>query len=336
LEIRLSKEKELLDWLEQEIKRALHHEVLIPDPLATRHHQPYSSARTQTIQPAFDLRLPQKKGRGEFPSQAHDHHLKPSDPENKIKEPYQSYNFPHEGWSSDKGGIVHPPQTLEQEMDKEAKGDKVLSNQESLQVDDNKASGKDRIPLLSLIGQLLGTYILAQNEEGLYLIDQHAAQERIWYEYYLEQLKHKEQPMQMLAVPLVLEFTAGEAVMLEKRIEILQQAGLSIENFGHHAYMVRSYPVWFPEKNPEVLLREIIDHVIQHKGEIHWLEFRDDIAKMACKRSIKANRYLTRAEMEALLEKLRDCTNPFTCPHGRPVTVRLSKYEIEKMFKRVM
>lgn len=349
LEIRLSKEKELLEWLENKMKTALFSQVLIPQSFSSS--APVKKKRVKSAevtQPSFDLHLPRdtdkKDEESSLPSSDKwsDHTVELTrdktvellrEKNDQIKEPHQPYPLPHAEQS-----VTAPKAPLSSNAEQPAAcdADQSLSPVDLNAEKEQAQPQKERIPFLSLIGQLLGTYILAQNEDGLYLIDQHAAQERIWYEYFLDQLNQTEQPVQMLAVPIVLEFTAQEAVLLEKQLPVLQEAGLQIENFGHHAYMVRSYPVWFPEQNPEGLIREIIDFVIHYKGNLSEVSFRKDIAQMACKQAIKANRYLTQEEMEALLEKLRECSNPYTCPHGRPITVKLSKYEIEKMFKRVM
>jgi DNA mismatch repair protein MutL len=193
------------------------------------------------------------------------------------------------------------------------------------------------IPLLFPLGQLHGTYILAQNENGLYLVDQHAAQERIWYEFFIEKLNHPAQANQELLFPLLLEFTAKEYVLIKDKQDELSRLGLALEEFGHHTYRVSSYPQWFPQEEAEAIIRETIEQICEAKGKIEWKSLRKEMAAlMACKQSIKANQHLTKAEMEGLLEKLRKSSNPYTCPHGRPIIVLISTYEIEKMFKRVM
>ncbi|GAA0366246.1 DNA mismatch repair endonuclease MutL [Bacillus horti] len=211
---------------------------------------------------------------------------------------------------------------------------------------DHKADGetyteseqtKAKIPLLAPLGQLHGTYILAQNEQGLYMIDQHAAQERIWYEHFYQKLNEPSQEIQELLIPFVLEFTAGEDQLLQEHLSFLEHIGLTFEEFGHHSYRLRSHPNWFPDGEEEGLVREILDLITQQKKQLEWIYFREKVAiMMSCKQAIKANHYLTYGEMEALLEQLRISSNPFTCPHGRPITVLLSTYDIEKMFKRVM
>ncbi|EAD8003096.1 DNA mismatch repair protein MutL, partial [Listeria monocytogenes] len=195
---------------------------------------------------------------------------------------------------------------------------------------------KERIPKMYPIGQMHATYIFAQNENGLYIIDQHAAQERIKYEFYREKIGEVSRELQELLVPIVLEFPADEYVRLEEQKAKLEEVGVFLENFGQNSFIIRAHPTWFPKDQEEEMLREIIDEALSAPSiSIHKL--REDAAiMMSCKKSIKANHYLTTQDMEALLDTLREASDPFTCPHGRPVIIQYSTYELEKMFKRVM
>lgn len=195
---------------------------------------------------------------------------------------------------------------------------------------------KERIPPLYPIGQLHGTYILAQNEQGLYIIDQHAAQERINYEYYREKVGQVTNELQDLIVPLTFEFTHAEKMIIEEHMHLLQEVGVFLEPFGINSFIIRSHPVWLPKGQEAETLKEIVDQVIAEK-KVDIKKLREDAAiLMSCKRAIKANRHLRQDEIVTLLETLRTCEDPFTCPHGRPIMIHYSTYEIEKMFKRIM
>ncbi|MBN3527513.1 DNA mismatch repair endonuclease MutL [Paenibacillus apiarius] len=191
-------------------------------------------------------------------------------------------------------------------------------------------------PALSLIGQLHGTYLIASNEEGLYLIDQHAAHERINYEYYYEQFGQPAQASQELLLPITLEFTPSEAARIRERMHLLEQIGMQMEPFGGQTFLVRSHPYWFPKGQETAIIQEMTDWVLGEKAP--------DIAKLreasaimcSCKASIKANQRLSDAEAETLFARLATCRQPYTCPHGRPIVVRFTTYDLEKMFKRVM
>ncbi|CAG7649502.1 DNA mismatch repair protein MutL [Paenibacillus solanacearum] len=192
-------------------------------------------------------------------------------------------------------------------------------------------------PKLQPIGQMHGTYIVAQNEEGLFLIDQHAAHERINYEYYFDQFGKPEQASQELLVPLTLEYTSIEAVKLNEKLPQLERAGVFLEPFGGSSFLVRAYPHWLPKGEEQMLVEEMIEWLLSEKKQVDIAKLREKAAIMcSCKASIKANQKIGTLEIETLLDRLAACRNPYTCPHGRPIVVSFSTYELEKMFKRVM
>jgi len=192
-------------------------------------------------------------------------------------------------------------------------------------------------PQLFPVGQLHGTYIVAQNEDGLYLIDQHAAHERINYEHYYELFGQPEQASQELIVPITLEFTPSDASTLLQRLPAFARAGVQLEHFGGNSFIVRAYPHWLPTGEEQRIIEDMAEWILSEKQHVDIGKLREQAAIMcSCKSSIKANERLTVPEMESLLQRLGQCRNPFTCPHGRPITVSFSNYELEKMFKRVM
>jgi len=199
-----------------------------------------------------------------------------------------------------------------------------------------KKQAVDRLPPLYPIGQLHGTYILAENEHGLYMIDQHAAQERVNYEYFREKLGEVTNEVQELLVPLTFEYPVDEYERIAACRDELARCGVFLEPFGPRAFLVRSHPVWFPKGAEKEIIEEMIEHVLAAKT-VDIKQLREQAAiVMSCKRAIKANQHLRNDEIFALLEALRKTTDPFTCPHGRPIIVHFSTYEIEKLFKRVM
>lgn len=195
---------------------------------------------------------------------------------------------------------------------------------------------KERIKKMYPIGLVHATYIVAENEDGMFLIDQHAANERVNYEYYLKELSNPEPIVTDLLVPITLEFPSNEYLILKENFNLLDNLGIGYEEFGFQTIVIRSIPVWLTKSNVEQALRKIID-IIVVKEDFKLDRFLDHIAAtVACKASIKANDHITQNDMEVLLERLRDCENPFTCPHGRPTIITYSKYDLEKLFKRAM
>ncbi len=194
---------------------------------------------------------------------------------------------------------------------------------------------EQRLPQLEYVGQAFGTYLLFQNEKGLYLMDQHAAAERINYEKYYELLGNPQQPTSELLFPLSYTFTRSEALYLEEHIEDLRKLGFEVEPIGNEDFALRRVPLWAKLENAEDILYQILKLFIENK-KIDVIAFRDKIAKqISCKGSIKANHALNRIEIDALYEQLSLCKNPFTCPHGRPTIIHFTIAELERMFERI-
>ncbi len=190
-------------------------------------------------------------------------------------------------------------------------------------------------PMLEYIGQLHGTYLLAQDESGLYLIDQHAAQERIKYEYFRETIGEEGTVQQDLLFSIMLEYPADEALIIQQNLDKLKEAGIYLEDFGSNTFIIRQHPAWIAAGEVEEMVREMIDFFLENH-QLSMNAFREATAiMMSCKRSIKANHYLTENQARQLITDLSRTKNPYNCPHGRPTTIRLTKMEIEKMFKRI-
>ncbi|MBD2847616.1 DNA mismatch repair endonuclease MutL [Paenibacillus sp. IB182496] len=202
---------------------------------------------------------------------------------------------------------------------------------------DRPNGSAEGFPELAWVGQLHGTYLIAQNETGMYLIDQHAAHERIHYELFYRRFGAPDQAAQQLLVPFTLEYTPADAAALREQLPLLAQAGVELEPFGQHAFLVRTHPQWLPRGAEQAVVEEMIEWVLRERRTVDIAKLREKSAILcACKASIKANAFLTRESGEALLHRLAACEQPYTCPHGRPIVVHVSTYQLEKMFKRVM
>jgi DNA mismatch repair protein MutL len=203
-------------------------------------------------------------------------------------------------------------------------------------IETGKVETESRIPRLYPIGQMHGTYIFAQNENGLYIVDQHAAQERLKYEYFREKVGQVQSELQEMLVPLTFEYSTDEFLKINEYQNELEKVGVFLEEFGLNSYIVRSHPQWFPKGEEKQIIEDMIEQLLSMK-KVDIKKLREEAAiMMSCKASIKANRHLRNDEIQALLDDLRKASDPFTCPHGRPIIVHYSIYEMEKMFKRVM
>ena len=209
--------------------------------------------------------------------------------------------------------------------------DLTNDNSDTLDLEDKEKS--DRLPILYPVGLVWGTYIICQNEIGMYLIDQHAAKERVNYEIFKEKLATSNTKMTML-VPLTLEIPNNEYIILEKNMSLLTNMGFTIEEFGLNTIIVKEHPTWIKDNVNETIKR-IIEAVINKEKDFNLQRFNDHLAAtLACKASIKANTSITMDEAKNLIEDLRKCDNPFNCPHGRPTIITYTKSDLEKLFKR--
>ncbi len=190
-----------------------------------------------------------------------------------------------------------------------------------------------RIKEMTPRGIVYLTYIIAENEDGMYIIDQHAAAERINYEKVLKALKEKI-IINDLLIPIKIELPANEFIILKEHFSLLEQYGFSVEEFGINTVIIRSHPSWIKEDVAEECIRKVVDIIISKEG-FNFDEFVWRMAStMACRMSIKANDYISNDDQLWLLNELRKCENPFTCPHGRPTIITYTKYDLEKLFKR--
>ena len=185
------------------------------------------------------------------------------------------------------------------------------------------------------VGIAMGTYIIAENKEGVYLIDQHAAVERINYEQVLKGLLTNK--AKTLLVPLQIELSSSDMTCIKSHFDMLKDMGFDLEEFGINTIRVNAHPIWIKESLESDTIRAIFDLVIEEKEGFDILKFNDKMAAtIACKKSLKGNTRITLELAKTILENLVLCDNPYNCPHGRPTIVKFTTYELEKMFKRVM
>ncbi|HHW47440.1 MAG TPA: DNA mismatch repair endonuclease MutL [Clostridiaceae bacterium] len=187
----------------------------------------------------------------------------------------------------------------------------------------------------SIVGQAFSTYIIMQKEDELYIIDQHAAHERIMFEHLKKKYYNNEPLAQMLLTPVNIELTYQEIKIAEEKKDFFEKLGFIFEDFGHNSVIVRSVPFMSDSSDVRDIFLEALDFVSSsNKTDINMLA-EETLYRIACKAAVKANRKLDKAEIRNLVNELQSFGNPYTCPHGRPTVLKLTRYEIEKMFKRV-
>lgn len=212
----------------------------------------------------------------------------------------------------------------------------VVSEPQQMELFDKKLLAEESIKEHKIIGQLFDTYWLVEFDEKLFIIDQHAAHEKVLYERTLKGLKNKEHTSQMLNPPMVISLSMQEEALLKKYMQQFTDLGYEIEHFGGMEYQICAVPGNLYNINKKELFIEILDNLNELSGRNNPELILEKIASMSCKAAVKGNMKLSRMEMESLIKELLTLDNPYQCPHGRPTIISMSKYEIEKKFKRIV
>ncbi|MCC3357399.1 DNA mismatch repair endonuclease MutL [Bacillus sp. REN16] len=329
LEVRISKEAELNQLIDEGIKDAFKHKQLIPDAA-----YPKKKEVKKTEQQEFVFQ--------------HSINTEPNQQQPSIPRPMETIQEVSREKETINDMLTQPVHSSYEEKSFEMENVMIAETEDATsaaleeyeEIDftsiEETINQSERVPVMYPIGQMHGTYILAQNEKGLYIIDQHAAQERIKYEYFRDKVGENISDLQELLFPITLEYSTDECININAHKQDFEKVGIFLEPFGHNSYIVRTHPQWFPKGDEKEVIEEIIEQVLNDK-KIDIKKLREAAAiMMSCKASIKANHHLRNDEIFALLETLRKTSDPFTCPHGRPIIIHHSTYEMEKMFKRVM
>lgn len=221
-----------------------------------------------------------------------------------------------------------------QDVVSEVKFDQAQTTFDFKQVKSNETNNW-QLPVFSFIGNLYQTYLLFQNEEGLYLLDQHAAQERINYEKFMKLFANKDFIYQQLMIPITINLSIEEGTLFYPHYQEMEQVGIKIDALSECVYQIKAIDQFY--QRCQNLVNDLLQMIrlVINNHQLNLAELYEDVAiMMACKSSIKAHQYLDRLDVDSLLTQLNECVNPFTCPHGRPIINKISKYEIEKLFKR--
>ncbi|EEQ79837.1 DNA mismatch repair endonuclease MutL [Staphylococcus warneri] len=347
LEVRLSKEEQLYDLIVEKIREAFKDKILIPKN-DLDHHPKKNKVLNSFEQQKLDFERKQNEVQNR-PQSSEDERQEDLSATTLDKVENQNISQVNE---DNESTLFNDSQYIKRNHDDHYFNNQKdilneLDNQnETLEQEENQnendikgtvsASTRRRVPYMEVVGQVHGTYIIAQNENGMFMIDQHAAQERIKYEYFREKIGEVTNEVQNLLIPMTFHFSKDEQFIIDQYQEELDRVGVHLEHFGGHDYIVNSYPVWFPKAEAEEIIKDMIELVLENK-KIDVKKMREDAAiMMSCKKSIKANHYLKNNEMADLIDQLREMEDPFTCPHGRPIIINFSNYELEKLFKRVM
>lgn len=348
MELRFSSQQEVYQFVYTALKNALTEKELIPRVELPKAAEPVSR-NEQTPQPKAPVgrneQIPQPKA----PVRRQEQTAAPEEREvrdeayfmRKMRERVESYhNRQSQAEVKDKTGLHRGQEqadrireTLNYARIQEAP--KV--HQEQLNFFDEKLLSRKSVKEYQLIGQVFGTYWLVEFNEQLYIIDQHAAHERVLYEKTIGSMKNRQFTSQYLSPPIILNLSMQEAELLRAHMEMFAGIGFEIESFGGDSYAVRAVPDNLFGIAKKELLIEMLDNLSE---EIHSMQAPDmiaeKIASMSCKAAVKGNSRLSAAEVDALIKELLELENPYHCPHGRPTIIAMTKRELEKKFKRIV
>lgn len=332
-EVRISKERELMALLSEAISNSLKEQALIPDALENLAKSTLRNRQKveQTVLPLKENTLYYEKTELSKPSQAEvaDHQVELTEEGRDLtlfaKETLDQLTKPAKLHFAERKPVSYD-QLDHPELDL-ASLDKAYDKLEREE--------SSSFPELEFFGQMHGTYLFAQGRDGLYIIDQHAAQERVKYEEYRESIGNVDQSQQQLLVPYIFEFPADDALRLRERMPLLEEVGVFLAEYGENKFILREHPIWMAEEEIESGIYEMCDMLLLTK-EVSIKKYRAELAiMMSCKRSIKANHRIDDHSARQLLYQLSQCDNPYNCPHGRPVLVHFTKSDMEKMFRRI-
>ena len=190
--------------------------------------------------------------------------------------------------------------------------------------------------LIKPVGLALGTYLIAEDDDTMYMIDIHAAAERYNYEYFLDEISKEKNYVTDMLFPLTLEYPSNEYMKIKEHLSDITGIGFKVEEFGTNTFRVTAHPHWLKAGFEVESIKNVFEILINYNEKFDKLKFNDRIcARLACKRSVKANTRISFEEMETIINNLFSCKFPYTCPHGRPTIIKYPIHELEKLFKRV-
>lgn len=307
-EVRLSKEKQLEHFIKDTISEVLRNKLQV--------NQVERKEKEVVHTPSFEFHYQEKHN-----EQKQDQIVEPILQE--ISEEFKVYVDANEKDSA-------PEESKNVISEPEVKKEKIISEEEPVMQSVNPS-----FPQMEVIGQLHGSYILAQGQNGMYIVDQHAAQERYHFEVISKMLLNGTYDTQPLLIPIRVESSVGAIAQIDEINALLENIAIHFEAFGNHTFIIREIPTWMSKVKEEAFLSDMIDFYLKN-GEVSIESLRKHaIATMACHSSIRFNRNLNKEEMIQVIQDLKHCEQPFHCPHGRPTFIEMTLKELEKDFYRV-
>lgn len=349
-EVKISKEQELCELLSKSVYARISQENLIPDALKNMRSQKRSVPKDEQLD--FGLSESSSPYNSQQSTRPDKKEIldalmggaKKVENESIVQADHQQKNDVEPVMINDVADLNSPAvkqwdekyqQNSQQTVDVKKESNYKTEIQASKDFTEKEVTGKEPFPALNYFGQMHGTFLFAESNDGFYIVDQHAAQERVKYEYYREQIGQVSADQQNMLLPIILTYPVNDALRIEQNKDKLAEVGIYLEDFGQNTFAIHQHPTWFKKGQEESIIREMIDYVLTD-NKLTVAKFREKTAiMMSCKRSIKANHHLDEKQARSLLGQLRQCENPYNCPHGRPTLVHFTTGDMEHMFKRI-
>lgn len=341
MELRFSNQQALYDFVFRTVREGLDRKEYIPQVTVDEPKMPVAKTAAEPVKknvaPLAEKKpvTPQERNLDYFLAQMRER-VKADYASRENKSPYQKKFLQEERAAYGAKKVPEKPAEISKAEPKQEEKPVVVSEPQQMELFDKKLLAEESIKEHKIIGQLFETYWLVEFDEKLFIIDQHAAHEKVLYERTLKRLKNKEHTSQLLSPPMVLSLSMQEEALLKKYMQQFTDLGYEIEHFGGMEYQICAVPGNLYNINKKELFIEILDNLSELSGRNNPDLIMEKIASMSCKAAVKGNMKLSRMEMETLIKELLMLDNPYQCPHGRPTIISMSKYEIEKKFKRIV
>ncbi|HML37484.1 MAG TPA: DNA mismatch repair endonuclease MutL [Bacillota bacterium] len=331
-EVRFDEERLVKDFIVESIRKGLKTKEAIPEIKEKNLFQFKQSDSGSATSAVLRESAPETEAKAEIPAPGIETKIEIPAPKQRVEEQVNIKKLLFEQRKQEK----ESEQKIESEPEevKEPEGRYRPSDETHRPLEKAHTPHEFAIEDLTVTGSIFGTYITAADENSFYLIDQHAAHERIFYEQLLAQYQKEEKAQQMILTPIVINVTHAIKNNMEGMLDFLGNMGFQAEEFGPAAYIIKAIPVFMELDEASDFIDYILDN-ISEEGDLKNQKKIDSIITNACKKAVKAHDVLDMQEIERLMADLAKTKNPYSCPHGRPTFVRMRKYEIEKMFKRV-
>lgn len=353
MEIRFTREQEIFQSIYHAVSEGLKQREFIPEVRLQpeikpkrqkeRGNEPFEIRRRADCQTTdVESSVPKQKTEGEHVPiavlpQNDTEQMQNAGAQNERNKQLQSTNRQNEGTEQTQGTVpAHEANAPENRQlpDQVAEPIPIYGKQQSLFKDG--ALSDQATKEIRMIGQVFSTYWIMEYEDNMYLVDQHAAHEKVLYERFMKQIREHQPMIQMTQPPIVLTLSMAEQQILQEHEELFATLGFQIESFGGREYAVSGVPAHLPAINTVAMLTDALDMLADHPGNRTPELLLERVASMSCKAAVKGNHRLDIRQAEELIREMMTLDNPYHCPHGRPTMISMSKRELEKKFKRIV